>query len=297
VIHERRARIAAAVALLLLASGRADGHVLFDRTTLRQWTAEADAAVVAEFESDVQMWRAPDGSDRQEFFRVRVVEVLHGAIAPGTLDYFPHAEGFPRFRAGDRALLFLERTSERAEFAPLAPRFAWFSTQGAGQEWKLARGPEGAMVKEIAQRLAAHRRDRPADPRGALRELVMAELASGVPRLRGDAIAELVRAREWPGFLDADSTPALAAWIDADALSATERLALVRVLDGAPGFDADAKLRAMTRESLNGAELVQLVRAAGTRDDPVLRAWLATLLEDPRPEARREARAARGARP
>lgn len=295
--RERRAWIAIAGALLLLASGRAGAHVLFDRTTLRQWTAEADATVVAEFTSDAQMWHADDDSDRQEFFRVRVVEVLHGAIEPGTLEWFPHAEGFPRFRSGDRALLFLERTAEHPEFAPLAARFAWFSTQGAGQEWKLARGPEGAMVMEIAQRLASHRRERPVDPRSALRDLVLAELASGVPRLRGDAIAELVRAREWPDFLDAASTPAFAAWIDADALSATERLALVRVLEGAPSFDADAKLRAMTREPLAGAELAQLVRAAGMRDDPTLRVWLATLADDPRPDVRREAHAARSLRP
>lgn len=286
----------AALATLLLFPGSGGAHVLFDRTTLRQWTAEADAAVVAEFPDGPQMWRADDGSDRQEFFRVRVVEVLHGAIEPGTLDWFPHAEGFPRFRPGDRALLFLERTAEHPEFATLAPRFAWFSTQGAGQEWKLAPGPEGAAVREIAQRLTAHRRERPADPRAALRDLLVAELASGVARLRGDAITELVRAREWPGFLDAASTPAFAAWIDAGALSATERLALVRVLEGAPGFDAGAKLRAMTREPLTGPELAQLVRAAGGRDDPALRVWLATLAADPRPAVRREAHAALGVR-
>lgn len=290
----RRAWVAIATLLLFPSGG--DAHVFFDRTTLRQWTADADAAVVAEFTGDAQMWRAADGSDRQEFFRVNVVEVLHGSIEPGALDWFPHAEGFPRFRPGDRALLFLERTGEHPEFGTLAARFACFSTQGAGQEWKLAPGPEGAAVREIAQRLTAHRRERPADPRAALRDLLVAELASGVPRLRSDAIAELVRAREWPGFLDVASTPVFAAWIDAGALSATERLALVRVLEGAPGFDADARLRAMTREPLAGPELAQLVRAAAGRDDPALRVWLATLAEDPRPAVRREARAARTAR-
>jgi hypothetical protein len=292
VSNGRRAWIAAA-ALLLLASGRAGAHVLFDRTTLRQWTAEADATVVAEFTSGAQMWRAEDGSDRQEFFRVRVADVLEGAIEAGTtLDYFPHAEGFPRFRAGDRALLFLEHSADHPEFASLAPRFAWFSTQGAGQEWRLAPGPEGAAVEEIARRLAAYRSARPSDPRGALRDLLLAELASGVPRLRSDAITELIRMRAWPGFLDAASTPGFAAWTESAALSATERLALVRVLEGAPGFDADARLRAMTQEPLAGAELAQLVRAAGARGDPALRVWLTTLVEDPRPAVRREAQAA-----
>jgi ATP/maltotriose-dependent transcriptional regulator MalT len=41
----------------------------------------------------------------------------------------------------------------------------------------------------------------------------------------------------------------------------------VRVLEGASGFDADARLRAMT-QSAWAAELAQLVRAAGARGDP-----------------------------
>ncbi|RIK98390.1 MAG: hypothetical protein DCC71_21015 [Proteobacteria bacterium] len=286
-------RLAAlAIAGALLGAGAARAHVLFDRATLREWTAGAGAVVVAELESGPAMWSAPDASDRQEYFRVRVVETLHGAVAPGPLEFFPHAEGFPQFRAGERALLFLERTADHVEFATLAPRFPWFSTQGAGHEWTLAPGASGDAILEIARRLAAWRTTRPSDPRQALRDLVVAQLASGVPRLRRDALSELVNARSWPGFFDAATTDALAAWIDGRLLPATERLALVRVLDGAPGFDADARLRAMTREPLAGRELAQLVRSAGTRDDARLRAWLASLAQDAAPEVQREARAA-----
>lgn len=281
-----------AVALLGLLAGAANAHVLFDRATLRQWSADSAAIVVAEFESDVEMWSAEDGSDRQEFFRVRVVESLFGATPLGPLEFFPHAEGFPSFHKGDRALLFLERTSDRLEFTSLAPRFRWFGAQGAGQEWKLAPGASGDAVLEIARRLSGQRSSRPSDPRRALRDLILAELASGVPRLRSDAIAELIRARDVPGFFDGETLPAFTVWIDGRELSATERLALIRILDEAPGFDADARLRAMTLESLTGRELTQLVRAAGSREDPRLRAWLAALAVDPRPEVQREARAA-----
>lgn len=281
-----------AIALLGLIANAADAHVLFDRATLRQWTADSAAVVVAEFESDVAIWSAEDGSDRQEFFRVRVVEPLYGAATPGPLEFFPHAEGFPAFRKGDRVLLFLERTSEQREFSSLAPRFRWFSTQGAGQEWKLEAGPGGDAVLEIARRLAGQRATPPADPRQALRDLTLAELASGVPRLRSDAIAELIRARDLPGFFDAETRSAFTIWLEGGKLSVTERLALIRILDGAPGFDADARLRAMTQEALSGRELTQLVRAAGSRDDPGLRAWLAGLAQDPRPDVQREARAA-----
>jgi hypothetical protein len=278
--------------LALVAGAPAGAHVILERGTLRQWTVDSAAAVVAEFVSDASMWRAGDGSDRQEYFRVRVVATLHGPLEPGPLEFFPHAEGFPDFRAGERALVFLERTGERPEFARLAGRFPWFSTQGAGQEWKLEPGIAGESVLEIARRLASYRAAPPPDPRRALRDVVLAELASGVPRLRRDAIAELVRARGWPGFLDAESTSSLASWAERPALPATERLALVRLLEGAPGFDADARLRAMTGEPLDGRELAQLVRTAGTRSDPALRAWLAALADDPRPEIQREARSA-----
>jgi hypothetical protein len=279
------------VALCAIA-GAARAHVILDRGTLRQWTAESAAAAVVVFESDGQIWRADDGSDRQDFFRVRVETVLHGALETGPLEFFPHAEGFPGFRAGDRALLFLERTADRLEFLSLAPRFAWFSTQGAGQEWVLPPGEAGVRILEVAQRLASHRAQRPADPNRALRDLVLAELGSGVPRLRRDAIAELVTARLRPGFLDAEAMNSFSGLVDAGELPASERLALLRLLDDAPGFDANARLRAMTREPLEGPALTQLVRVAGARDDAMLRAWVAGLAKDARPEVQREARAA-----
>ena len=65
-----------------------------------------------------------------------------------------------------------------------------------------------------------------------------------------------------------------------------------------PGEEVRLTIRARSRgEPLAGAEFAQFVRVAGTRDDPVLRAWLATLAGDPRPDVRREAHAARGRRP
>ena len=284
-------RVAIAVALAAIATA-APAHVVFDRGTLRQWTADSDAAAVVVFESDGRLWRADDGSDRQDFFRVRVETVLYGALKAGPLEFFPHAEGFPSFRAGDRALLFLERTADHIEFTSLAPRFAWFSTQGAGQEWKLPPDETGVRILDVAQRLASHRTQRPADTGRALREVLLAELGSGVPRLRRDAIAELVTARTRPEFLDAESLRSFSAFADAPELSVTERLALVRLLDGAPGFDAGARLRAMTREPLEGAALTQLVRVAGASGDAMLRGWVATLANDARPEVQREARAA-----
>lgn len=267
--------------------------MLFDRVTLRQWIAGASAVAIVDFESDVEMWQAPDGSDRQEFFRVRVRETLQGDLPAGALEFFPHAEGFPAFRKGDRALLFLERSADRVEFRRVAARFPWWSGQGAGHEWTLPRDADGDAIVEVARRLAALRSGASStDALQALREHVATELASGVPRLRRDAIVELMRASSWPGFLDADTAASFARFTETRALPPLERLALIRVLDGAPGFDGDARLVAMTAEPLAARELVQLVRNADASTSPPLRTWLSTLRNDDRPDIRREAQAA-----
>lgn len=288
----RRGAAALLLASVALAAGAAPAHVLFDRVTLRQWVRESAAVVRVEFESDAEMWSAPDGSDRQEFFRVRVVETLAGEVAPGPLEFFPHAEGFPLFARGDRALLFLERTAERPEFASLAPRFAWHSAQGAGQEWRLPAGDEGEAIAEVARRLAALRSAPPSDPLHALREHLVTELASPSARLRRDAIVELMRTDAALGFLDGATVTALAPFADARALPPLERLALIRLLDGAPGFDADARLVALTRERLDERETRELVWSTAQRDLPALRRWVEARADDPRESVRREARAA-----
>jgi hypothetical protein len=289
----RRRRLAALVASLacgLATAGDARGHVLFERATLRQWLLGADLAVVVEFETDASLWQAPDGSDRQEWFRVRVLETLRGRAPGPRLDFSPHAEGFPAFRAGDRALLFLSRSGARPEFAPIAGRFPWVSFQGAGQEWRLV-GADGEAILAIARRWAALSDARDGVAR-ELRALLLAELASGVARLRSDALAELVLLRTAPGFLDAATTAALAAWADAPSLPPSQRLALAKLLDGAPGFDAGARLRALTEEPVDGPLLLQLIRVAGATGDPRLRPWLVARSADPRPAVRREAQLA-----
>lgn len=291
-----RARRAAAVGLALAAAaaGPAAAHVVYERTSLREWVTRSELVVVAAFESDALVWDAPDGSDRQEHFRVRAVETLHGAAPPEAFDFFPHAEGFPRFRAGDRALLFLERTGTRPEFAALAPRFAWFSVQGAGHEWTVA-GAEGERILAVARRWLALRDDGPEDPTPAARAIVVEQLASTVARLRADGVAELMRMHALPGFLDAAGVAAFAPFASAPALSLAQRLAVVRTLDGAPGFAAPPHLRALAREAQAGshAELAQMIRVAGDSDDPVLHAWLAGLAGDERPWVRRAVEQAR----
>jgi hypothetical protein len=112
--------------LVPLGPTRVDAHVIYDRRTLRQWAQEADAIVVAQFRSGMQVWRAPDASDAQEFFSVRVIETLRGSVA-GDIEFFAHAEGEPRWRPGDVAILFLDRTAEHAELGRVAERFPHFS--------------------------------------------------------------------------------------------------------------------------------------------------------------------------
>lgn len=290
-MRRRAARIG--VALVLLAAP-ARAHVVFERTSLREWITRSDVVLVAEFESGPQIWTAPDGSDRQEYFRVRAVETLQGVAPVGAFDCFPHAEGFPAFHAGDRALLFLERTASRPEFAALAARFPWFSVQGAGHEWRLE-GADGERTLAIARRWQALRLQSSADPPAAARAIVVDELGSGVARLHADAIGELVRMHALPGFLDAEGLAALRPFVESPSLSLAQRLALVRLLEAAPGFDPRPSLRSLAEEARagSGSELAQMIQVAGASDDPALQAWLAGLADDERPWVQRAAREAR----
>lgn len=285
--RRRAAAGALAAGLALALAAGAEAHVVYERTTLREWVTRSELVVLAVIESDPETWSAPDGGDRQEFFRVRALETLRGSAPAGTFDFFPHAEGFPRFRRGERALLFLERTVARLEFAGLAARFPWFSVQGAGQEW-IADGQAGERIVVAARAWQALRADAGTDL-PAVRALLVAQLGSGVPALRSDAVTELLRMHRLPGFLDADGVAALAPFATGSELSLTQRLALLGMLDGASGFDSTLPLRALAREAEtgSGAELAQMVRVAGDRDDPELHAWLAGLADDPRPWLRR----------
>lgn len=282
-----------ALGLLLAAAavaGAAPAHVIAQRAGLRQLLQGSDVAVVVEFVSPLRMWEAADGSDRQEYFSVRTLETLRGAAPPARFDVFPHGEGMPAWREGERALLFLERTASRPEFARLAARFPYFTIQEAGQEWSVS-GADGARVHGAAR---AYRKleDATGPAAGAaLRTLLAENLRSGVPSLRADAVAELARARTLPSFFPGPAEVApFAALLGRDSgLPGTTRVALVRLLDGAPGFEAGAALHAMTREPMAPEERLQLVRVLGAVDDPVLSDWIAAGLAGPDPALRREA--------
>ncbi|MCZ6782225.1 MAG: HEAT repeat domain-containing protein [Proteobacteria bacterium] len=267
----------------------APAHVVLHRATLRQWLQHSALSLEVEFASGPLVWSAPDGADRQEYFRVRILEVLRGdAPTADVLEFFPHAEGFPAFREGDRSLLFLEETRTRPEFRPLVARFPWFSMQGAGDEWVLRREPGDAVREQArfyAQWLAAG-----ADPATAAAEFrrgLLAGFRSGVPALAGDSLLELVRIAAIPGVLDdaADTAP-FAALIDDPALGLSTRLALLRALTGRPGVDVGAHWRRLLAADLERGEVRQLARAATTVDDPQLSNWLGALLRSTDPELR-----------
>jgi hypothetical protein len=269
---------------------RADAHVVYDRRTVRQWSQEAALIVVAQFRSGMQVWRAPDGSDAQEFFTVRVLERLRGQVADD-LDFFAHAEGEPRWRPGDIAVLFLERTGAHAGLARVAERFHYFSVQGAGHEWTLTPATRDEVVGVVRYWTSAPQ-PIPAD---AMRAAVLRELTDADARLQADALAELAHAGCQPAlFPDPTTVQPFANLLTADVLGAPSRIALARALDGCPGFDAAAALRKLTELPLAPRERTALIRAAGMTDDPTLSAWLAALLTDPDLMVRREAAAALG---
>lgn len=269
--------------------------MVVDRATLRQYVQHSEAAAVCEVGSPLRVWEAADGSDRQPWWRMHCTETLRGGPLPPSLDVFAHGEGLPRFQAGERVLLFLERTADRREFASLAARFPWFTGQEPGEEWRLAPGEAGEAVRAAARAwvewLGLARRDQPARLRALLRD----EIRSRVPRLRDDGIAEMVRlARRTDLFPDAASLRPFVARAGSRALPVPQRLALLDALDGHPAWDAREAWRALTAEPHDAQALSRIATAAGLRDDPALSAWLRALLSHESPAVRRAAAAALG---
>jgi hypothetical protein len=259
----------------------------------------SSVACVAEFVSGPLLWVAPDASDRQEYFRVRSVELLHGAAPPELFEFFPHAEGFPSFQAGDRALVFLERTGTRPEFAPLAGRFPWFSVQESGEEWKLA-GAEGDATLSLARGYADLAGAGDAALRPGLRALLLRALGSPFPTLRADARTELIGLRGAARlFGSRDDLAPFAALVASPATPLGERIALARLLEGLPGFDAPGAFASLAAEARSREDSVALVRVYATSPDPVVAAWIRERLGAPDPGLRREAAYAlgRGRRP
>lgn len=273
---------------LLLGAPRSSAHVVYAREGLRQLVQGADLIVVARFESGPLLWRAPDGSDHQEYFRVRIEQVLKGERPGDRVDFVPTAEGFPGYASGDRALLFLVRSESSPALRPLAQRFRWFSIQGAGQEWKVGSEREGriAAVREYL-RLSSL-------PNSTLRErypaLLLRELRGPDVRLREDAFGELVRLLALPGFFRSRSAlDPFAALVADPTLPTSFRVSLALALDGRFAFSAADALRPMTQEPLAPRDRSALVRACGRLHDAGLSAWLAQELRAPEARRRREA--------
>jgi len=282
-------------ALLLLLPSVAGAHVVMSRGSLRQYLQHSALALRVEFLSGPEIWQAPGGADRQEHFRVRILERLAGdGPERGELEFFPHAEGFPGFAAGDRALLFLERTADQPEFAGHATRFPWFSVQGAGEEWRIA-GP-GDPTPSLARAWLVWLDDGGRDADG-LAELLARGLGSPAEALQRDAFLELVRARERAGLLDRPAAVArFAAFVDDPRLPLGRRAALIQILAGRPGFDADAAFARVAAAAQDPREREILVRQlAGSSLAPV-GAWLAQQAASAEAPLRRAAVAAQGRR-
>jgi hypothetical protein len=267
-----------------------DAHAEYERRPLRQWVAEADAVVLAQFATGLQVSRAADGADSQRFFRIRVIESLRGSLA-GDLEFFARADEEPRWRPGDVALLFFDRTADHAELSHLAHRFPYFSFQGAGYEWTLAPATRDDVVSIARGWVTAP----PTLPAEDLRTVLLRELRSGDQRLQSDALAELAHSGcAAQLFPDAAALDPFATLVTAGSLLAPNRMALVHALDGCPGFDTAAALRQLADQPLPPRERTALIRSAALIREAPYGEWLVSMLNDPDPLIRQEAIAALG---
>ncbi len=254
----------------------APAHVVYQRRTLRQWAQQCDVIVLAEILSPLQVWSAADRSDHQEFFTIRVVDHVAGEAVPESFDIFPHAEGEPRYEVGDRALLFLDRTAARAEFAPLAERFAYFTTQGSGQEWILRDQHSEALPIALEWR-----ERRSSNDYRTRRDLLLRELAADDRRLRNEALADFAQLRSSDDFrADLQTQQRLAAMVRAERLAVAERISMIHLLDGIPGFSSSDEMLRLAKQTTEGGQRLSIIRACGALRDDAITAWLRRQLAD-----------------
>ncbi len=274
----RPARAVLCLGLLAVLTEPLSAHVVYQRRTLRQWAQHADVIAVAEILSPLQIWSAPDGSDHQEYFTIRVHRRIAGDLAATSVDVFPHTEGEPRYKVGDRVLLFLDHTAQRPEFAHLAKRFPYFTTQGAGHEWILDQSDVDIPSLAIAWRSL-----RGGASYAARRDLLIRELQSSNRRLRAEALVELLHLAPSDEFQSDQSTLArIAAMSRSDKLAASERIGLIQLLQGTPGFSAGTDmLRLADQADLDPRQRLVVIRACGTIRDDAVTLWLRQRLRDP----------------
>lgn len=270
----------------------AHAHVAVEYRSLRQYVQHSAAALEVEILSPVLSWQAPDGRDRQDYFRARSVASLAGAGPQGIFEFFPHAEGLPAYVPGERALLFLERTDGSPELASLAERFPFFSAQRPSDVWPLG-GAEGEATRAQARAYAALA-SLPAEQQVArLRELLLRALVSPWERLRRDGRGELVVLRDHPGvFARPEDVSPFVALLAEPALPLGERAALARLLDGAAGFELGQALGTLTAQARSADDRRALVTTLASAPQPEAAAWIAAQLREPDPGVRRQAAAA-----
>ncbi len=273
----RRGRIVwwTCVVALPLFVGAALGHVVYQRRTLRQWAQQADLIVVAEILSPLRVWSAADGSDHQEYFSLRVVESVAGDPPSAAFDVFPHAEGAPRYAVGDTVMLFLDRTAERAEFAHLARRFPYFTTQGAGHEWKITAADD--TIPSIAR---AWRAEAGVGNYAAHRDLLIRQLETRHQQLRAEGIADLVLLSSSSAFRsDSEGIARLTAMLASHRLLIVERIGLIRALDGLAGFSGAEALLDLAAEVNDPADRIAVTRALGSATGEAVTEWLRAQLK------------------
>lgn len=283
----------AAAGTVLLGPATSRAHLVADPGGLRQLAARCDLALVARFEPGPRRWRAPDGSASVEYFTVRVEETLGGEPPGRRLDFVPHAEGFPSFEAGDRAVIFLEKDAGHSGPASGTARFPLYSVQSAGQEWRL--GAQDDDLVSVVRGYLALRSASGSEGLDRFRAILLQELRSADPRLREDAVRELIRlGRSRVLFGTPEALAPFASLLEPRGLPVAESVVLASILEAQADLDVTPHLRALAGQTLSSRERSALIRAAGRSRDRWLSGWLATQLGDPDPTVRSDAATALG---
>lgn len=244
--------------------------------------AEADLIVRGRVIDPNAIFVSADGRTRRELVEIEVLEILKGhAMDAPRIRFAQDGHEVARYRAGQRALFFLEPITDSRELRALAVPGG--PTHVSGQEHDelfLVDAPKGDVLLSATKNLIASGTAATGIERVALiRRATLDLLTSGDSSLAASALASLVLAPDAALLTPADlprlekllSDPMVSIGFRAGLLAELERRGLMK------GPDRWAVLL----DSASPSELPTAIRAAGMHPSEPVKRRLLSLLENP----------------
>ena len=289
-------------------SSPAWSHIEVGEKNLLVQVAEASVVVHARIEESGRPFRSADGKISRPVVRAKVLETLKGGASFDAIVFAQHGHGVADYRAGQEALLFLDRLGSGGELAALAglpgaPTHV--SRQEHDDAYRLTATSRDVLlpaVRDLVRAQALGGASTAREPTGTedgrtsrralTRRAVLRLLTSGDVRL-GNTVLVGLASSAGGGLLEPSDLPRLLDVVRDGTLSAGYRGALLGTLESAGLVEGAGEWRAFV-ESAPPGKRAGALRAAGRSDHPEVVAYLVGLLESDDPRVAEEAAIALG---